>query len=204
TGLQFNLKRNFTGVWGFMANYSLHYASYQKLAFDPTDPEQFVYASPRDLDMDRYGVRWSFHLSTFYRLPWNFMVALFVQGQSGIFLSDRTGDYERTQSAPNVTLSNGRRVADIGWAAFNNYYVGKKWGTQGRYTDDIWSVILTLSKAFQIGQVRLEGYMDIYNLFNWASYASYSSVDIRHDFYADKTKPQSPRSAQVTLKIGFN
>ena len=154
--------------------------------------------------MDRYGIRWSFHMSTFYRLPWNFMVSMYVNGQSGVFVSDRTGDYDVTESAPRVTISNGRGVSDIVWAAFNSYYVGKKWGTQGRYTDNIWSVNMRFSKAFQIGKVRLEGYIDIYNLFNWAAYGSYDSVDIRSEYYNDKVSPQIPRSAQLTFKIGFN
>lgn len=202
-GLQFNIKRNFTGKWGMMANYSFHWRNYRKLAFDPTDADQFVYANPSDLDMENYGVRWSFHASAFYRLPWDIMVSTYVNGQSGIFMSDRTGDYDVTASAPRVTISNGRGVSDLVWGAKNSYYVGKKWGTQGRYTDNLWSVNFRLSKAVQFGRVRVEAMVDVYNLFNWAAYTSFDSVDIRSDYYNDKTSPQEPRAAQLSLKIGF-
>ena len=74
-GLQFNIKRNFTGRWGMMANYSLMWRKYYKLAFDPTDPKQFVYASPSDLDMNNYGIGWAVHVSAFYRLPWDILVS---------------------------------------------------------------------------------------------------------------------------------
>lgn len=203
-GLQFNIKRNFTGRWGMMANYSFHWRRYQKLAFDPTDPDQFVYPSPSSLNMDNYGIRWSFHLSAFYRFPLDIMVSAFVNGQSGIFVGDRTGDYDVNDSPPRVTLSNGRRVSDILWIAQNSYYVGKQWGSQGRYTDDVWSVNIRLSKTFKIKRVRLEAMIDFYNAFNWAAYTSFQSVDIRHDYYDQKTSPQTPRAAQLSLKIGFN
>jgi len=203
-GLQFNIKRNFTGKWGMMANYSFHWRTYKQLAFDPTDPKQFVYGDASALNMKNYGVTWSFHLSTFYRLPWDIMVAAFVTGQSGVFVSDRTGDYDVTQSAPRVTISNGRRVSDLVWGAFNSYYVGKEWGTQGRTTDQLWSVNFRLSKAIQLGHFRVEAIMDVFNAFNWASYNTFDSVDVRSEYYKDKVGPQSPRSFQVSLRIGFN
>ncbi len=202
-GLQFNVKRNFTGTWGLMANYSFHWRSYQKLAFDPTDPDQFVYSSPNALNMDNYGIRWSFHLSGFYRLPFGFMISTFVNGQSGIFVSDRTGDYDVNDSTPRVYISNGRRVSDIVWRAKNSYYVGKEWGSQGRYTDSLWTVNLRLSKSIKISSVRVEVMIDVYNAFNWAAWTSFQSVDIRHDFYDQKTRPQAPRAAQLSLKISF-
>jgi len=202
-GLQFNVKRNFTGGWGMMANYSFHWRTYRKLEFDPTDPEQFVYSSPGDLDMENYGVKWSFHFSAFYRLPWDVLVSTYINGQSGVFVSDRTGDYDVTQSSPTVTLSNGRRVGDIVWSAFNSYYVGKKWGSQGRTTDQIWNVNLRLSKAVQFGKVRAELMIDLFNVFNWAAYSSFETVDVRSEYYSEKTSPQTPRAAQLSLKLGF-
>lgn len=202
-GLQFNIKRNFTGTWGMMANYSLHNRYYKKLAFDPTDPDQFVYADPSALDMDRYGIRWSFHFSFFYRFPWEIMLSTFINGNSGIFMSNRTGDYDVTESAPRVTLSNGRRVADIVWSAKNNYYEGKKWGSSGRYTDDIWSINFRLSKTFRVSWTQWEIAFDLYNAFNFGGYRSFQSVDVRHDYYDIKTNPQPPRSAQLYFRFAF-
>jgi len=203
-GLQFNLKRTFVGRWGLMVNYSFMWRNYRKLKFDPTDPDQFVYPSPSSLDMENYGIRWAFHLSAFYRLPWDIMIATFISSHSGIWISDRTGDYEWDKTAPLVTLPNGRRVYDIVWQAKNYYYAGKKWGEQGRYTDDVWSVNLRLAKGVRISNLRFELSIDVFNVFNWAAYSSFQSVDIRRpDRYNVKTNPQTPRAAQLTFKVEF-
>jgi hypothetical protein len=210
-GLQFNIKRNFAGRWGLMANYSLMWRNYFKLAFDPTDPKQFVYASPRDLDMNNYGIRWAFHVSAFYRLPWDILLSTFINGTSGIFVADSTGDYAWDATAPTITLSNGRRVSDIVWQAKNSYFAGKKWSAQGRYTDDIWSVNARLSKGVQIKKFRFEIAIDFYNLFNQEGYSMFETSDIRRDFpdsggvnrYERKISPQTPRAAQLTFKIDF-
>lgn len=210
-GLQFNIKRNFTGRWGLMANYSFMWRKYHKLQFDPTDPKLYVYSSPRDLDMNNYGIRWTFHFSAFYRLPWDILMSTFVSGDSSIWMNDLTGDYAWDATAPRVTLSNGRRVSDIVWSAFNSYFAGKKWGQQGRYTDDIWKVNARLSKGFRINKFRLEFACDFYNIFNWAGYSSFQTLDIRRDFvdssgvnqYQKMTSPQSPRAAQLTFKLEF-
>jgi hypothetical protein len=202
-GLQFNLRRNFTGIWGMMANYSFHWRTYRKLAFDPTDPDQYVYPDPSSLDMENYGVRWSFHFSLFFRLPANFVISSFISGQSGVYVGDRTGDYDVNESAPTVTLSNGRRTSDILWSAQNSYYVNRKWGSQGRYTDDIWSVNLRLSWTLRFERVNVEFLFDAFNIFNWAAYTSYQSVDIRHEYYDQKTNPQTPRALQLGLKVSF-
>lgn len=210
-GLQFNLKRNFTGKWGFMANYSFMWRKYFKIAFDPTDPKQFVYDSPSDMDMTNYGINWSFHASAFYRLPWDILFSTFVNGTSGIFVQDTTGDYAWDASAPNVTISNGRRVSDIVWQAFNSYYAGGAWGAQGRNTDDIWSVNFRLAKSVPIGRFRLEVAFDLYNAFNWDAYNMFYTTDIRRDYvdgsgvnqYLRMINPQSPRAAQLTFKIEF-
>ncbi len=210
-GLQLNLARNFTGRWGIMANYSFMWRKYYKLAFDPTDPDQYVYASPGALSMTDYGNRWAFHLSTFYRLPWDFLVGAYVSGTSGIWQNDITGDYAWDASAPRITLSNGRKVADIVWGAQNSYYLGKKYGENGRYTDDVWSVNLRISKSLMLNRFRAELSLDVYNVFNWAGCTSYESLDVRRDYtdslginrYQHKISPQSPRAAQVTFKVQF-
>jgi hypothetical protein len=210
-GLQFNIKRNFSGRWGFMANYSKMWRNYYRLKFDTYDPVQFLYKDPSDMNWTNYGIRWAFHLSAFYRLPWDILVSTFVNGNSGIFIQDETGDYAWDASAPLVTISNGRRVSDIVWQAKNAYYVGKKWGDSGRYTDNVWNINARLSKGFTIGRFRLELTFDVYNVFNWSAYSSFSNVDIRRDYvdgsgknqYRLKTNPQSPRAAQLTFKVEF-
>lgn len=210
-GLQFNLKRNFSGNWGFMANYSLMWRDYFQIAFDPGDPRQFVYGSSSDLNWKNYGIRWAFHLSAFYRLPWDILVSTFVSGNSGIFIQDETGNYAWDASAPLVTISNGRRVSDIVWQGKNAYYVGGSWGASGRTTDDVWSVNARLSKGLTLGRFRVELTLDFYNVFNWAAYSSFGNVDVRRDYvdgsginqYQLKTSPQSPRAAQLTFKLQF-
>ncbi len=210
-GLQFNIKRNFTGRWGMMANYSLMWRKYFKLAFDPTDPDQFVYSSPSDLDMNNYGIRWAFHFSAFYRLPWDFLVSTFVNGTAGIWQNDTTGNYAWDATAPTITLSNGRKVTNILWQSQNSHYAGGKWGQKGRYTDDIWTVNVRLSKAVRISKLNLELALDVYNVFNWTAYSSFDSLDIRRDYadsaglnrYRNKIGPQSPRAAQLMIKVAF-
>jgi len=210
-GLQFNIKRNFTGRWGLLANYSFMWRNYYKLKFDPTDPKQFVYASPRDLDMPNYGIKWAFHVSAFYRLPWDILLSTFIDGRSGILVADTTGDYAWDATAPTIILSNGRKVTDIVWQAKNNYFVGKKWGSQGRYTDDIWSVNVRLAKGIRVGGLRFEAALDVYNVLNRAGYTMFETSDIRRDYpdsggvnrYQRKISPQTPRAAQLTLKLEF-
>ncbi len=210
-GLLFNLKRNFSGKWGFMANYSLMWRNYYQVQWDTYDPRQFVYADSGALNWTNYGIRWAFHLSAFYRLPLDILASTFISGNSGTYLQDETGDYAWDATAPLVTISNGRRVSDIVWQARNAYYVGKKWGDSGRTTDNLWSVNARLAKGFTIGRFRLELTVDVYNVFNWSAYSSFGNVDIRRDYvdssginqYARKTSPQSPRAAQLTLKFEF-
>jgi hypothetical protein len=210
-GLQINIKRNFSGKWGFMANYSWMWRNYSRVKFDTYDPVQFIYSQPGDMSWTNYGIRWAFHLSAFYRLPWDILLSTYVSGQSGIYVQDETGDYAWDATAPLVTLSNGRRVSDILWQAKNAYYVGKKWGANGRNTDDVWTVNARMSKGFTVGRYRLELSLDFYNIFNWCGYSSFGNVDVRRDYvdgsginqYRLKTSPQSPRAAQLTVKFEF-
>jgi len=215
-GLQFNIKRNFTGRWGMMANYSLMWRKYYKLKFDPTDPKQFVYASASDLDMNNYGIGWAIHFSAFYRLPWDILLSTFINGTAGIFQADTTGDYAWDATAPTIKLAPGqtgtvRTVADIVWQAKNSYFAGKKWGAQGRYTDDVWSVNARVAKGFRISKYRIEFACDFYNIFNWAGYTMYESTDVRRNVpdstginrYMRKIGPQTPRAAQLTFKVEF-
>ena len=211
SGLQFNFKRNFVDNWGFMANYSLMWRTYRKLAWDPGDPQQFIYGDSSKLDMENYGRRWSLHISAFYRLPYDILLSTYINGNDGMFVADTTGDYEWDESAPRVTLSNGRRVSDIVWQAANDYYTGKQWGSTGRRTDQLWIVNLRLSKGININRFRIEAAIDVFNAFNWANYSSFESNDIRRDYvdssginhYTRKTSPQEPRAAQLSLKIEF-
>lgn len=210
-GLQFNLRRNFTGSFGFMANWSFMWRNYKRVAFDPGDPQQFVYATPGALNMNNYGRRWAFHISAFYRLPWDIMFSTYINGNDGIFVADTDGDYAWDASAPRVTLSNGRRVDDIVWLAANDYYAGKEWGSSGRRTDQLWSVNVRLAKGVNIQRFRVEAAIDFFNVFNWTAYSSFETNDIRRNYvdssginrYLRKTSPQEPRSAQLSLKLSF-
>jgi len=215
-GLQFNIKRNFTGRWGMMANYSLMWRKYYKLKFDPTDPKQFVYSGPSDLDMNNYGIKWAVHLSAFYRLPWDFLLSTFISGQAGIFVADTTGDYAWDAVAPTIKLAPGqsgsvRTVTDISWQSRNSYFAGKKWGAQGRTTDQIWSVNARLAKGFTLGKFRAEIAIDVYNLFNWTGYSMFANTDVRRNYvdssgvnqYLREIGPQNPRAAQLTIKIEY-
>jgi len=210
-GLLFGIKRNFTGRWGLLANYSLMWRNYRKTAWDPGDPNQFVYASPGDLDMGDFGRRWAFHVSGFYTLPWDVTISTYINGNDGIFVADTTGDYAWDASAPLVTISNGRRVSDIVWIAANDYYTGHKWGTTGRRTDQLWEINVRLAKGVMLGRFRVQAMLDVFNLFNWTAYSSWTTNDIRRDYvdssgvnqYQRQTSPQRPRAAQFSLNFTF-
>jgi len=212
-GLMFNLKRNFTGRFGFLTNFSWMWRTYRKVEWDPGDPDQFVYPSPSSLDMENYGRRWSFHFSAFYRLPFDITIATYINGNDGSFIADETGDYEWDASSARIYLrSNNRRVTDIIWSAYNEYYVGKQWGSSGRRTDPLWSINFRLAKSVNIDRFRVEAAIDFFNVFNWCAYSSFSSNDIRRDIvdednpvniYQRQTSPQPPRSAQLSLKFRF-
>lgn len=204
-GLQFGLKKIFVGNWGLLVNYSRLWADFTQLGFDPLDPRQFVYANSSDTSWHNYGIRWVFHLITYYRFPGDITISTFIDGRSGIWRNDTTGDYGWSDSAPRVTLSNGRMVSDISWQARNSYYVGKKYGESGRYSDTYWNINLRLAKGFKISNiVRAELSLDIFNVFNWCAYTNFQSTDIRRpDRYDVKTWPQPPRAAQVNVRIEF-
>jgi hypothetical protein len=203
-GLQFQLKRNFTGSWGMMASYSFMWRDHKRTKYDPGDPLQYVYSSPSDQDRIGYGTTWTFHFTAFYRLPWDIMVSTFINGDSGEWFNAMDGDYAWDADPPLVTLSNGRKVDDITFLANNYYFAGKKYGEVGRYTDALWTINFRLSKGFNISNVRVEAYVDFYNILNSDAYRSYNSNDIRRtDRYNTKTSPQTPRTAQVSLRITF-
>lgn len=203
SSLQLNLKKNFTGNYGFMLNYSRFWRKFEKLQFDPLETHQYVYSQPGDLSMTNYGVRWACHASAFYRFPWDIMFSTYVMGQSGRWMNDKTGDYAWNDSSPRVFLSNGRKVADILWEAKNSYYAGKKWGEQGRYTDQLWQVNVRLQKGIKLSGIRLEASIDLFNVFNFATYQGWYTNDIRHPRYEEQLSPQAPRAAQLNFRIEF-
>jgi hypothetical protein len=200
---QFNLKRNFAGNWGFMVNYSRLMNSYHKIKWDPGDPDQFVYASPSDVDMINYGIGWVVHGSLFYRFPYDIMVSAYIRGQEGKWYNDVDGDYAWNDDAPRVTLANGRRVGDIVWQAKNSYWAGRKFGESGRYADDMWQINFRFQKGIRISSVRVMASIDLFNVFNLAGYDNFGSMDIRHPRYDEIRSPQTPRSAQLNLRIEF-
>lgn len=201
--LAFNLRRNFSGRWGFMVNYSRFWRTFKRTAFDPGDPYQFVYAGPGDANMTNYGIRWSFHASAFYVFPWNIQLSTFVSGQSGEWQNDVSGDYSFYQSSPRVTLSNGRLVGDILWSANNSYWKGKKFGLYGRRTDALWRVNARIQKGLTISRYRVNVALDFFNLLNSVAYGAWVSNDVRSTNYTVLSSASSPRAAQVSLRFEF-
>jgi hypothetical protein len=131
------------------------------------------------------------------------MIATFINGNSGTWVNDVTGDYGLTDAAPRVTLSNGRLVNDILWAAKNSYLRGKVFGEFGRWTEPVWNINVRLQKGLNISKIRFETSVDFFNVFNWSSYQGYESADIRNARYVNKTTPQSARAVQLNLRVEY-
>jgi len=201
--LEFNIRRNFSGRWGFMVNYTHFWRDFERTAWDPRDPYQFVYASPGSVNMHNYGVTWAFHASLFYIFPWDIQLSTFISGQSGSWQNDVSGDYGFYQSSPRVTLSNGRVVGDIGWSAFNSYWKGGTFGLFGRYTDPLWRVNVRIEKKVSFSKFKLAAAIDFFNVFNSVAYGAWLSNDVRNTNYTVRSSASSPRAAQTSLRFEF-
>lgn len=201
--IQLNLKRNFSDGSGFLINFARNWRAYNRLKFDPDGTDQFVYAQPEDISRTNYGVLWVFHGTVYYRFPWDITLSTFISGNSGVWFNDFTGDYGIYDSAPRIKISNGKKVPDILWAAQNSYYRGKVYGKYGRRSDPVWSVNLRVQKGITVSKLHLAASIDFYNLFNWAARMTFEKLDIRNPRYNNKLTPQSPRAAQINIRVEF-
>lgn len=203
-GLLFDVKRNFTKHGGFVLNASKMWNAYVRLKWDPGDPQQFVYSSPGDLAQHNVGVTWILHASGFYQLPFGIGASVILTGESGVWVNDLTGAYGLFDTAPLVTLSNGRQVQDIVWLAKNSFDRGGAFGLYGRTTTPQWIPNVRFSKGVTIKEKYwAEASFDLYNVFNSCYYGGWSSADIRNSLYTTQVSPSSPRTAQLNLRFRF-
>jgi hypothetical protein len=203
--LQVSLRRNFTSRSGVLASFSRFFTKMDFLRFDPTETFQFAYASVDDLDRSNYGPRWNVKVAGYYTFPKDFSVSAFLNGTSGQWVNDITGDYAWNDDAPRVSLSNGRVVSDIIWQARNSYFAGRRYGASGRYSDNTYNLNLRAQKGINLGgRRRLELSADLYNAFNWGAFASFQSADVRRlDVYPVQITPQRPRALQANVRFAF-
>jgi Carboxypeptidase regulatory-like domain/TonB dependent receptor-like, beta-barrel len=202
--IQISLRRNFTNRAGLLASFSRYWTKMDFLRFEPTETEQFAYASPDALDMTNYGPRWNFKASAYYLFPGDIALSTFFNAVSGEWVNDISGDYAWNADAPRVVLPNGRTVSDIIWEARNFFWAGGAWGLNGRNTDTVYSLNIRGQKNIKVGgDKRLELSIDLYNAFNWAAYTGFESADIRNPFYPNQINPQRPRAVQGNVRFVF-
>ena len=118
-------------------------------------------------------------------------------------MNDVTGDYGFTDSSPRVTLSNGRLVGDIVWAAKNSYWKGKVFGLFGRRTDSLWRVNVRIQKNFTFSKFKLAASVDFFNVLNAVAYGAWLSNDVRSPNYSIPSTASAPRAAQMNLRVTF-
>lgn len=201
--LQFGVRHNFTRRVGVIASISRFWRQYENLRFNPTETEQFVYATPSALNQSGYDYTWNYRISSFYNFPKDIAVAAYFDASSPQWYNDLTGNYTWNGSAPRVTLPNGRAVADFVWQAQNSYYVGKQWGLSGRTTSTEYNLNVRFQKGFTIGKYQSDASIDFFNVLNSLMYHDFQTYDVRNPQYGTRINPQTPRVAQLNVRFRF-
>jgi Carboxypeptidase regulatory-like domain len=201
--IQFLYTKNFAQRWGLNANY--WYGLHQSIvrAFNPTrDTLQFLGFSEDDLTNNWLTPRHQSRISSFVRLPYGTMVSGFYSFTQGPRTDVLTGDFPLNATAPRVTLSNGRSVAD---PFFNPAYPRARRRNVDMLTaDDVHLVNLRILKSFDLTKARrLEVSGDVFNLFNNDAAFGFLSADVRSATFGVKTNFVQPRVGQVGVRFVF-
>jgi hypothetical protein len=171
--------------------------------FNPTrDTLQYLGFTEAELTNNWVSPRHHARVSAFVQLPFNTMVGGFYSFTQGPRTDIMTGDHPLNATAPHITLSNGREVAD---PFFNPVYplAGRR-GVSMLKADDVHLVNLRLQRTFDLGNARrLEISADVFNLFNSDAAFGFLSSDIRSATFAVKTSFAQPRAAQIGARFVF-
>jgi hypothetical protein len=195
--------KNFARQWGINANY--WYAFHQTIvkAFNPTrDTLQFLGFSVDDLTNNWVSPRHQARISSFVRLPFGTLLSGFYSLTQGPRSDVLTGDFPLNATAPRITLSNGRSVAD---PFFNTAYPrARKRNVDMLAADTVHLVNLRVQKTFALGEVKkLEISGDVFNLFNTDAAFGFLSADARSANFGIKTSIVQPRVGQLGARFVF-
>lgn len=201
--VQFLYTKNFAQRWGVNANY--WYAIHQVIVkqFNPTrDVLQYLGFTEEDLTNDRASPRHQGRVSSFVRLPYGIMFSGFYSFTQGPSSDVLTGNFPLNATAPRITLSNGRSVAD---PFFNPAYprAGRR-GVEMLKADNVHLVNLRTQKSFGLGTGRkVEISADVFNLFNTDAAFGFLSADARSGNFGVRTSIVQPRVGQVGVRFVF-
>jgi hypothetical protein len=215
TSLQIMYTRNFTSKWGINANYFYQVNSRIYNEFSATS-ENFQYMispktgqpfQPSDFTCNHVLPHHNARISTFVRMPFDFMISAVYAYTAGPKYDLYTGDYPLGTSAPRVVLSNGRSVTD---PFFNIAYpVAGKRGVDTIQADGIHNMNLRIERTFRLpGTARLQVSADAFNVFNGAGAYSFLSagswlVDVRRSTYNVPAGYQPARVGQLGIRVVF-
>jgi hypothetical protein len=195
--------KNFAGLWGINASYWYGFHSSVRTAFNPTtETFQFLGFKPEDLTNDWVSPRHQARLSGFVRLPFDVSLSVLYTATQGPRTNVTTGDFPLNATAPRVTLSNGRIVAD---PFFNPAYPrARKNNVDMLAADNAHIVNLRLQKSFKLGgNRRLDLSGDVFNLLNSDAAFGFLSADARSANFGRKTNYVQPRVGQVGARFVF-
>ena len=185
------------------ANY--WYAFHQSIvrAFNPTrDVLQFLGFTEDELTNNWVSPRHQSRISSFVRLPYGVMFSGFYSFTQGPRSDILTGAFPLNATAPRITLSNGRSVAD---PFFNPSFprAGSR-NVDMLKADNVHLVNLRAQKTFPLGTGRrLEVSGDVFNLFNTDAAFGFLSSDERSANFGVRTSIVQPRVGQVGVRVVF-
>jgi len=141
-------------------------------------------------------------VSSFVRLPFSMMVSGFYSFTQGPRTDVLTGNFPLNATAPRVTLSNGRSVAD---PFFNPAYPrGGRRNVDMLAADDVHLFNLRVQRSFELGEGRrIELSGDVFNLFNTNAAFGFLSADVRAATFGVKTNIVQPRVGQIGIRFVF-
>jgi len=150
----------------------------------PNNPFNLEGEWARSADFQRHTVR----ANAIVRLPWAISLA-------GSFFAG-SGNYFNVTSGFNAYGSGGTRVRRDFTIIPRNSFKGRS----------LQKVDFRLSKDVQLGNVRLTGMAEVFNVFNHANYGAYNTLETSPTFGAPRQSLNSafqPRVFQLAVRVAF-
>jgi len=195
--------KNFAQRWGMNASYWYGFHQSIFLRFNPTrDQLQYLGFSESDLTNNWVTPRHQSRVSAFVQLPYDVMLSGFYTLTQGPHSDVLIGDAALGATAPRITLSNGRSVAD---PFFNTAYPrARKRNVDMLAADTVQLFNLRVQKSFALAPGRrLEFTADAFNLFNTDAAFGFLSADARSANFGVKTNYAQPRTGQLGVRFVF-